>query len=247
MFGLIGYPLGHSFSANYFNSKFDREGIDNSYHLFPIKSISELPSLLKTNNQIEGLNVTIPYKEAVIPFLQVLSDDAAQIGAVNTIKIIHRHSMENPSLIGFNTDWKGFSISLYPLLKPSIDSALILGTGGASKAVKYALDKLGIKCVTVSRYKSKGDLIYSELTKEIIDQNLLIVNTTPLGMIPDVDSAPPIPYKFLTDSHVCYDLIYNPEFTEFMRCAKLMGATVKNGLEMLHLQAELSWEIWKKH
>lgn len=244
MYGLIGYPLGHSFSAKYFNNKFAQEGIDNSYCLFPLKSIEELIDLLNNKPSLQGLNVTIPYKEKVISYLQNISPEAKAIGAVNVINITSSNTGRAPILSGYNTDWKGFSLSLIPLLSEKIKSALVLGTGGASKAVIFALKKLGIQAKSVSRNKSENCLTYSELTQEVIKRHLLIVNTTPLGMSPDIASFPDIPYQYLTEQHICYDLVYNPQVTEFMKKSEANGAKVKNGLEMLHLQAELSWEIW---
>lgn len=244
MYGLIGYPLGHSFSARYFNEIFNKEGIDNSYRLFPLQSIDELDNLLESYPAMQGLNVTIPYKEKIIPFLNDLSPDAQAIGAVNVITIKSENQGGIPILSGYNTDWKGFSLSLIPLLNERVKSALVLGTGGASKAVCYALKQLGITPHLVSRYPSHGVLTYIELNEDIIRDNLLVINTTPLGMSPNVDSLPDIPYLYLTDRHICYDLVYNPKVTEFMKKSALYGANVKNGLEMLHRQAELSWEIW---
>ncbi|MDE7438100.1 MAG: shikimate dehydrogenase [Muribaculaceae bacterium] len=244
MYGLIGYPLGHSFSAKYFNEKFAEEGIDNSYRLFPLQSIDELGNLLESYPALQGLNITIPYKEKVIPFLSDISPEALAIGAVNVIKINNYNEGRIPILSGYNTDWKGFSLSLIPLLNESVKSALVLGTGGASKAVCYALKRLGITPHLVSRSHSSSEYIYKDLNEDIIKENLLIVNTTPLGMSPNVVSCPDIPYHYLTDRHICYDLVYNPEVTEFMTRSAHYGATVKNGLEMLHRQAELSWEIW---
>ncbi|MDE6339709.1 MAG: shikimate dehydrogenase, partial [Muribaculaceae bacterium] len=182
----------------------------------------------------------------VIPFLDQISPDASEIGAVNVIKIVNNTEGRQPILSGFNTDWKGFSLSLSPLLDSKIDNALILGTGGASKAVGYALRQLGIIPHFVSRTSRPGVYSYDELNKTIIENNLLIVNTTPLGMYPAVNACPPIPYQYITSHHICYDLVYNPHMTEFMRRSAEKGAKVKNGLEMLHRQAELSWEIWSK-
>ena len=241
-FGLIGYPLGHSFSEKYFNEKFNKGRIDALYSLYPISEISLFEDLCRNENNLYGLNVTIPYKEAVIPFLTDLSEEAERIGAVNVIKF--NRSNKGLILTGYNSDYVGFRDSLQPLLKKEVRKALILGTGGASKAVAFALDQLGIEYKFVSRHPSGNQLSYSELDKEIIEEYLLIVNTTPLGMYPDSNASPDIPYHLLTPSHICYDLIYNPETTEFMRKSREMGATVKNGLEMLYLQAEEAWRIW---
>ncbi|MDE5789637.1 MAG: shikimate dehydrogenase [Muribaculaceae bacterium] len=243
-YGLIGYPLGHSFSQRYFTEKFRKEEIDAIYHPFPIENIGLFPSLLKEVNNLKGLNVTIPYKEKVMGFLDDISDAVKEIGAVNVIRIEEREN--ELYLKGFNSDYIGFRDSLRPLLRPDVSKALILGTGGASKAVEYALRQLGIVSTKVSRKPKKGELSYNDLSEEIISEHLLIVNTTPLGMYPHTDTYPPIPYSFLTSRHICYDLVYNPETTEFMRKSSANGATVKNGLEMLHLQAEEAWKIWQK-
>lgn len=247
MYGLIGYPLGHSFSAQYFTEKFLREGLDECYKLFPIKDINSLSELVDGNKTLNGLNVTIPYKQAVIPFLDKISGDASEIGAVNVIRISRSKSAAKTHLSGYNTDWKGFIESLEPMLHPHVKKALILGSGGASKAVVYGLKKRGIKPLIVSRSKNSGDMTYDDIDKTIMSEHLLIVNTTPLGMFPETEAYPDIPYNFLTPDHICYDLIYNPEQTEFMRKSAAMGAEVKNGLEMLHIQAELSWKIWNEH
>ncbi len=239
MYGLIGKPLGHSFSANFFNKKFAKEGIPEHYELFPLDSIELLPQLLSSHPDLKGLNVTIPYKQQVIPYLASLDKDAAEIGAVNVIKI-----QEDGSLKGYNSDAIGFRNSLMPLLKPHMKRALVLGTGGASKAVIHVLKQLGFEVLNVSR-KAKGEIIsYDELTPEIIASHHVVVNTTPLGMWPNIDEAPAIPYHLLTPDHLCYDLVYNPEETSFMRRSAQYGATVKNGLEMLHGQAIAAWEIW---
>ncbi|MCH5240922.1 MAG: shikimate dehydrogenase [Muribaculaceae bacterium] len=244
MYGIIGKKLGHSFSANFFNKKFKDEGINNSYELFPLPTINEFPSLLEQNPDLEGLNVTIPYKQEVIKFLDSLSEEALEIGAVNVIKFTQNNGL--PYLIGYNTDSIGFKESLMPLLNPEIKKALILGTGGASKAVAYVLKNLGFETTFVSRSPKEGQLGYNDLNEEIIKENRLIVNTTPLGMYPEIDSYPPIPYEYLTDKNICYDVVYNPEETEFMKRSKARGATVKNGIEMLHLQAIAAWDIWCK-
>lgn len=243
-YGLVGFPLGHSFSEKYFMEKFEREGIDAKYSLFPIKDILSLPSLLSNEENLKGLNVTIPYKESVMTLLDEVSEDAREIGAVNVIKVSNKNGKN--FLKGFNSDYVGFAESLRPLLREDIKNALVLGTGGASKAVSYALRGLGIIPTLVSRHPKVGELSYDDLNPEIMSKNLLIVNTTPLGMYPNVDSCAPIPYHLLTPLHVCYDLVYNPEVTEFMHRAEERGATVKNGLEMLYRQAERAWEIWNQ-
>lgn len=245
--GLIGYPLGHSFSARYFNDKFEREGVEGNYTLFPIESVDRLPQLLDSHPGLAGLNVTIPYKQSVMPMLDSISEDAAAIGAVNVIRIDH-DADGRCTLHGYNTDWRGFLDSLRPLLRPDVTRALVLGTGGASKAVEYALGRIGIEVTTVSRNPARrGTIAYSEITPEIIDATALIVNTTPLGMFPDVSTAPDIPYDLLGKRHICFDLVYNPPMTEFMRRAEKHGATVVNGLEMLYRQADLAAEIFMCH
>ncbi len=233
-YGLIGYPLSHSFSPGYFRNKFDEEQIpDARYDLYPIDKIEDFERI----KNMSGLNVTIPYKEAVIPFLDELSPEAREIGAVNTI------CFKEKSKIGYNTDTYGFEHSLVPLWgvdRP--ESALVLGTGGAAKAVWFVLDKLGIKYLKVSR--SSGDIQYQDIQPENLTATRLIINTTPLGMSPNIESCPELPYDALTKDHILYDLVYNPEKTLFLRHGLSRGATVKNGLEMLRLQAEKSWEIW---
>ena len=242
MYGLIGKKLDHSFSADFFNKKFKEEGIDEYYQLFPLPSISDLPDLLRNNPALKGLNVTIPYKKSVIPFLNSISDEAKEIGAVNVIKITRDNGKFN--LTGFNSDCLGFKNSLLPLLCPDINKALILGTGGASKAICYVLKQLNIQPTFVSRSPAEGQLTYKDLNKEIIGENLLIVNTTPLGMYPEVNTCPDIPYEYLTNRHICYDLVYNPVETKFMKMALQQGAKVKNGYEMLVGQALEAWRIW---
>lgn len=242
MYGLIGKKLGHSFSANFFNKKFLNEGIDESYQLFPLDSVSEIQSLLKNNNNLKGLNVTIPYKQTIIPYLNDISEEAREIGAVNVIKIFQ--NSDSIILKGYNSDYKGFLESLKPLITPSMKKALILGTGGASKAVAYSLKKLGMMFKFVSRNPSADQFSYKDLNKEILSDYHIIINTTPLGMWPDIESFPPIPYHFLTPEHLCYDLVYNPLETSFMKMSAENGAKVKNGLEMLEKQALAAWEIW---
>lgn len=242
LYGLLGYPLGHSFSRNYFNNKFEAENIDAEYINFEIPDINMLMEVISEYYNLNGLNVTIPYKEQVIPFLDELDEDAANIGAVNVIKIIHENN--DLKLKGYNSDVIGFCDSIHPLLKPHMKKALILGTGGAAKAVMYGLNKFGIESQLVSRKKSENTISYTEIDKNIIDEYHIIVNTTPLGMYPNIDECPDIPYELLSDKHLCYDLLYNPDETLFMKNAKENGAIVKNGLEMLLLQAFASYEIW---
>lgn len=244
VYGLIGYPLVHSFSKNYFNQKFQLENINAEYVNFEIPDVGDLMEIVAENENLCGLNVTIPYKEQVIPFLDEIDDEAREVGAVNVIKFIR--SKGELKLKGFNSDIIGFTDSIKSMLKPYHTAALVLGTGGAAKAVSYSLRKLGLEVQMVSRRKSAETLVYEELTKNDMKMHKVIVNTTPLGMYPDVDSCPDIPYKYLTPQHLCYDLLYNPDETKFMRMAREAGAEVKNGLEMLLLQAFASYAIWTK-
>ena len=242
-YGLIGYPLSHSFSKQYFTQKFAREAIpDAAYELFPLKAIEELPELLQEHRDLVGLNVTIPYKQQVIPFLDRLDPVAARIGAVNTIKI----DSVSSECVGYNSDYYGFKQSLETwLVNRDIRQALVLGTGGASRAVGCALQDLSIAYTYVSRQPSPEVITYEALRKEhSVTDYPLIVNTTPLGMSPHINAAPGLDYTQLTAQHFCYDLVYNPEETLFMKKSSEQGARTKNGLEMLHLQAEKSWEIW---
>ncbi len=240
-FGLIGYPLSHSFSHGYFKNKFVTEGVEADYKAFPLERIDDFKVLLQSND-LQGLNVTIPYKEQIIPFLDILDPTAAAIGAVNTIRIFNGKS------IGYNTDIYGFEMSLLGLISSTskIKMALVLGSGGASKAVQYVLKKLDIKFRIVSR-NSHPDFSYSEITKEIMAQCNLIINTTPLGMYPDILSRPQIPYEFLNENYFLYDLVYNPEKTIFLTEGRAHGSKIKNGHDMLILQAEKSWEIWNQN
>lgn len=246
--GLIGYPLEHSFSALYFDKKFRKEGIEGHYGLYPLRNISEFPDFLERHPELAGFNVTIPYKEKIIPYLDSLDEDASRIGAVNTVKIVRDLANEgNVRLEGSNTDWIGFMKSAEPWLDGKTGKALILGTGGSSKAVAYALDKSGIEYLFVTHRKGKtgGNVVhYSDLDEKLIKDHFLIVNTTPLGMYPATDTYPDIPYRYMTKDHVCIDLVYNPEITRFMTLSKRYGATVKNGMEMLRNQAEESFKIW---
>jgi len=246
-FGLIGFPLTHSFSSAYFADKFLQEGLrDCRYDLFPLKSIQELPAIIEANPNLRGLNVTVPYKVSIIPVLQQLDVTAESVGAVNTVVILRK---ENKIILkGYNTDVIGFENSLVPLLNPRHKKALVLGTGGASKAVAYVLGKLGIPATFVSRKPYIASHIsYDELNRNVIENNLLIIQTTPLGKFPDIKSYPQIPFEYLTANHLLYDLNYNPEITRFMQLGAEHGTAVKNGLQMLHLQADASWEIWKQH
>lgn len=246
IYGLIGHPLGHSFSKDYFNRKFESEAINAQYINYDLSDVNELMELLSENPDINGLNVTIPYKEQVMPFLASIDQDAQEIGAVNVIKFIKDKDGNLLSLRGYNSDSPAFQRTIEPLLNSSRTSALVLGTGGASKAVKHALEKLGVEVKLVSRRKSASTIVYEELTKAMVAQSKIIVNTTPLGMYPHIDDCPDFPYRFLTHEHLCYDLIYNPDETMFMKKSKEAGAEVKNGLEMLLLQAFISYEIWNE-
>lgn len=243
-FGLIGKTLSHSFSKNYFTEKFKKENIKNcAYDLYELAHVSELKHLIKNNKNLRGLNVTIPYKNDVIPLLDELDSRAKKIGAVNVIKIT-----KEKKLIGYNSDYYGFKNSLKKWLGNKSIKALVLGTGGASKAVVVALEDLEISFLQISRTASKTTINYKSLNsnREIYESHQLIINTTPLGMHPKVDASPDLQYKWLTSSHYLYDLVYNPEETIFMKKGKEKGAQVKNGLEMLILQAEKSWEIWNR-
>lgn len=242
-YGLIGYPLKHSFSIGYFNEKFHSENIDAEYVNFEIPTINDFKKVIEENPDLCGLNVTIPYKEQVIPFLDSLDPDTAKIGAVNVIKIIRQKGKVR--LVGYNSDIIGFTQSIQPLLRPTHKKALILGTGGASKAVFHGLKNLGIESTFVSRtHEQNGVLVYEELTPEIMAEYTVIVNCTPVGMYPKVDFCPNIPYECLTPNHLLYDLLYNPGVTLFMKKGEERGAETKNGLEMLLLQAFAAWEIW---
>ena len=241
-YGLIGYPLGHSFSVGYFNEKFSNEHINAKYINFEIPSIEDFAEVIESNPELRGLNVTIPYKEQVIPYLDSLSPEANAIGAVNVIRITLNG--DKTHLKGFNSDVIGFTRSIEPLLERHHKKALILGTGGASKAVDYGLRSLGIETKFVSRTKRPGFFTYEEITPEIIKDYNIIVNCTPLGMYPNTDVCPTLPYEAMDSHNLLYDLLYNPDETLFMQKGKEHGAITKNGLEMLLLQAFASWEFW---
>lgn len=243
-YGLIGYPLGHSFSKSYFNEKFANEGINAKYINFEIPTIDALPEILDSNPELKGFNVTIPYKEKVISFLDTISPEARAIGAVNVVKVIHKG--KDIKLKGYNSDVIGFTKSIEPLLDKSQKKALILGTGGASKAINYGLQSLGLETVFVSRYERPGTIQYDKITPEIIKEYNVVINCTPCGMYPHTDECPKLPYEAMDTHTLLYDLIYNPDETLFMKNGKKYGATVKNGLEMLLLQAFASWEFWIK-
>lgn len=242
-YGLIGYPLGHSFSISYFNQKFQDENIDAVYENYEIPSIDELPEVLSSNPELKGINVTIPYKEKVLPFLDSISPEARAIGAVNVIRVSHKG---NKTLLkGYNSDVIGFTKSIEPMLDKKLhQKALILGTGGASKAIDYGLRNLGLETVFVSRYERPGTIQYKNITPEIVKEYNVIINCTPLGMYPKTEVCPELPYEAMDNHTILYDLIYNPDETLFMKRGAEYGANVKNGLEMLLLQAFSSWEFW---
>lgn len=241
-YGLIGYPLGHSFSKSYFNEKFENEGINAEYINFEIPTLDSLPEILASNPELKGLNVTIPYKEKVISYLDSISPEARAIGAVNVIRVYHKGN--DTYLKGFNSDVIGFTKSIEPLLERFHKKALILGTGGASKAVNFGLKSLGLETVFVSRFERPGTIQYSQITPDIIQEYNVIVNCTPCGMYPHIEECPQLPYEAMTSKNILYDLLYNPDETLFMKKGAQHGATVKNGLEMLLLQAFASWEFW---
>jgi shikimate dehydrogenase len=233
-FGIIGYPLQHSFSAKYFTEKFEREKIDAEYSLYPVEVESLGLRVEGILDSLDGLNVTMPFKQAVIPYLDRLDATAEAVGAVNVIC----------KRVGYNTDCLGFMDSLRPMLRPEDKKALVLGTGGAAKAVVYGLRQLGITPTLVSRTPKEGQLSYEQLDKDIMDTHTVIVNCTPLGMYPNVDTCPPIPYPLVSARHLLFDCVYNPEETLFLQRGKAQGATVRNGIEMLYGQAKAAWGIW---
>jgi len=240
-FGLVGKNIGYSFSKNYFTERFRNDNVlDNSYDNFDIQDISEFPKIIEDNPDLAGLNVTIPYKEIVIPYLDSLSKKATQIGAINVIRF------KKGKLKGYNSDYYGFKKSLQPLLKPHHKKALILGTGGASKAIAFALDELDILYTFVSREAKENTIDYNRINATTFDNYQIIINCTPLGTSPNTAAFPPLPYEFFTENHIAFDLIYNPQETQFLSKAKANGATIKNGMEMLILQAEKAWKIWNK-
>lgn len=253
-YGLVGYPLGHSFSAGYFAEKFQNEGISATYENFELSSLTSLRALIKQHPQLRGFNVTIPHKQAILPLLDGLSGEAEAIGAVNVVRVV-RTKQGQTLLLGDNSDLVGFRESLRPLLAPHHRQALVLGTGGASRAVIVALQQLGISPTYVSRRATTRSirvgqqdiplLTYDQLTTAHLDQFTLIVNCSPVGMHPHVDEAPALPYEALTEQHLLYDLVYNPALTRFLALGKAQGAAIKNGLEMLHRQAEAAWSMWQ--
>ena len=241
-YGLIGYPLGHSFSVNYFNQKFADEGINAKYINFEIPSVDQIIEVVSANPELKGLNVTIPYKERVIEFLDQLSPEARAIGAVNVIRVTH--DGDKIHMKGFNSDVIGFTQSIEPMLDSYHKKALVLGTGGASKAICYGLKSLGLEPVCVSRYERQNTICYRDITPEVVREYNVIVNCSPVGMFPHTDECPQLPYEALDDKNILYDLVYNPDETLFMKRGAERGAQVKNGLEMLLLQAFASWEMW---
>ena len=244
LYGLIGYPLGHSFSREYHNNRFERNGIDAEYRNYELSDIGELTELIKSQSSLMGLNVTIPYKELVIPYLDAIDDVAKRIGAVNVIKI----SRENGTvrMVGYNSDYTGFRTSIQNYLQPNHTHALVFGSGGASKAVSTALQDLGLEVQIVSRTPGIGEISYDAITPEIMSQYKVLVNTTPLGMYPNIETCIEIPYELITPQHLCYDVVYNPQTTMFMRNALQQGAVVFNGMQMLIGQADAAWDIWSK-
>ena len=242
-YGLIGYPLGHSFSISYFNQKFADENIDAVYENFEIPTIDDFMEVVETNPELKGLNVTIPYKEKVIPYIDILSPEARAIGAVNVIKI--ERSEKRILLKGYNSDLIGFTQSIQPMIEKDHKKALILGTGGASKAIQYGLKSLGLETLFVSRYDRPGTIQYKDVTPDVVKEYNVIVNCTPCGMYPHTDECPELPYEAMDHQTILYDLIYNPNETLFMKKGAQYGATVQNGLEMLLLQAFVSWDFWQ--
>lgn len=243
-YGIIGLPLGHSFSPGFFNEKFKNEGIDAIYEKYELPQIESLLEILAMNPELKGLNVTIPYKQKVMNFLDELSDEARAIGAVNVVRI--NHDGKKLHMKGYNSDVIGFTRSIEPLLTSYHKKALILGTGGASKAIEYGLQKIGLEILKVSRRKDKDTITYDEVTPELIHEYNVIVNCTPVGMYPHTEECPALPYDAMDNRTLLYDLIYNPDETLFMKRGKEHGAVVKNGLEMLLLQAYASWEFWNE-
>lgn len=242
LFGLLGFPLGHSFSKTYFTEKFKAEKIDAEFVNFESANIGQTLQVIKTTPSLKGFAVTIPYKEKIIPYLDYISEEAQKIGAVNSVKV--EYTIAGPILTGYNTDILGFKESLLQFIQTSPTQALLLGTGGAAKAVRHALASLGIEVLTVSRTPHSPSEIAYDQVAHFLPNTPLIINATPVGMWPNVTDCPDIPYHLLTPNHYLFDLIYNPEITEFMYRGKQQGAQIKNGLKMLHLQADYSWELW---
>ncbi len=243
-YGIIGHPLGHSFSPGFFNEKFRNENIDAVYEMFDLPQIEAVIEVLASNPELRGLNVTIPYKQKIMHYLDELSDEARAIGAVNVVRISHDNGKVH--MKGYNSDVIGFTRSIEPLLEKYHKKALILGTGGASKAVEYGLGKLGLETVKVSRYERPDTIQYEKVTADIVKEYNVIVNCTPVGMYPDTEECPQLPYEAMDSHTLLYDLIYNPDETLFMKKGRQNGAVTKNGLEMLLLQAYASWEFWNE-
>lgn len=259
-YGLIGYPLSHSFSQKFFTEKFKKEKIaDHVYELFELKNLSDFPELLRANTKLCGLNVTVPHKIGILRYMDWISEEARSVGAVNCIRISSESAVlaafsgevgiqdHDFKLEGFNTDVYGFEHSLKPLLQKHHTRALLLGNGGAARAVKCVLDKLKIEYILVTRRPDRRSVLFKDLTPKMVADHPLIINTTPLGTSPNIHECPPIPYEGITENHLLYDLIYNPEQTLFLKKGYDLGAATKNGYEMLVLQAEKSWEIWKSN
>ena len=244
VYGLVGYRLSHSFSRGFFNEKFKNENIPAEYRNFELDRIDDIRLVVNSNPQLRGLNVTIPYKQSIIPFLDEMDETARLIGAVNVVKFIRENG--RLTLKGYNSDVIGFTDSIRPCLKPHHRKGLVLGTGGASKAVWYGLLSLGVEPQWVSRTRKENAICYEDLTPEVMREYTVIVNASPVGMYPDIDACPAIPYHLVTPDHLAYDLVYNPETTLFMEKCKAQGADVKNGIEMLLLQAYGAWDIWNR-
>jgi shikimate dehydrogenase len=242
-FGLIGYPLGHSFSKKYFTDKFHNENITDCYYEnYPLQNLNEFNKLISDEPDLYGLNVTIPYKSEILRYLYKTEPEASEVGAVNVLKI--KRERGEIRLFGYNSDVTGIRDSLAPYLDGLVRRAIVLGTGGSSRAVCHVLNKAGLSVTQISRTRKAGNLCYEDITRELIDMAGLIVNTTPLGMYPDIDSKPPIDYNILNSKQILFDLVYNPELTSFLKEGQSKGCTIIRGLKMLHSQAERSWEIW---
>jgi len=240
-YGLIGKNIEYSFSKQYFEQKFKTEKRKDKYHIFDLPDLTKLPELIATHEKLKGFNVTIPYKQSIIPFLDALDTEAEKIGAVNTVKI-----NRNGQLIGYNTDVYGFAKSLFDFLPLQQNTALLLGNGGACKAVKFVLETMNFNVTIVSRKQSNNTILYEDIDSKIITNHSLIVNCTPLGTYPNIQSYPKIPYQYINKNQLLFDLTYNPKITEFMKLGIAQGAKATNGLKMLQLQAEKSWEVWTK-
>ena len=242
-FGLIGYPLGHSFSKKYFTEKFAEQNIsDCVYNNYPLENLDNFSELISSDEELVGLNVTIPFKSQVLKFVDVVEKEAGEIGAVNVLKIKRKHT--NISVFGYNSDVTGIRETLLPYMSDNVRNALVLGTGGSSRAVSHVLKKFGLNVSLVSREKKPGIMSYDDITPAVIGSSHLIVNTTPLGMFPDIGSKPPIDYSSLTSDQILFDLVYNPELTSFLKIGAIKGCIILSGLKMLHSQAEKAWEIW---